>query len=118
MRNMHALTQSLARKDERIKDLEQEVARLKIGGQPASKVRDLVLTALKLIRDDLCVDEISRAKGTLDRTISALGEAIPGDVAHKPAPPPHTGGVKPYRSLDHGQRDNEAAAAQYRTQQR
>lgn len=104
---------------DRIKELEREVARLKIGGQPASKVRDLVITALKLVRDDLELMAIPSAKSRLDSTIRALGEAIPGDVAHKPpAPEKHESGVKPYKPLDHGERDLNAAAAQYRMQPR
>jgi hypothetical protein len=114
----HSINLMLQHKQERIKELELEVARLKIGGQPASKVRDLVLTALKLIKGDLSINAIESAQKALDRTIMALGEAIPGDVARKPAPKEHESGVKPYKSLDHGPRDNDAAAAQYRTEPR
>ena len=117
MTSAHQQGARWAHYQDRIKELEREVARLKIGGQPASKVRDLVLTALKLIRDDLEVGRVDNVKSVLDRTILALGEAIPGDVAHKKAKP-HETGVKPYKALDHGPRDNEAAAAQYRTQPR
>lgn len=116
--SMHGLGLQLQHKSERIKELEAEVAHLKIGAQPASKVRDLVLTALKIVDTYIAEGEIEKARQSLKGVIAALGDNFPGDVSYKPAPPKHESGVKPYKPLDHGPRDNEAAAAQYRRQPR
>lgn len=119
MPSVHQETKQWERLQDRIKELERENASLRARSQPASKVRDLVLTALKMVQGDLSINAIADAQKTLDRTILALGEAIPGDVAHKKtSPEKHESGIKPYKPLDHGQRDNEAAAAQYRRQPR
>lgn len=112
------VAKSWARKDERIKELEREVAELRRGGQPASTVRDMVLPVLKRIEDEIGTGNIAAMQKLMNQLRMALGDNIPGAVAYKPAPPPHRVGGKQYKSLDHGPRDNEAAAAQYRTQPR
>lgn len=112
------VAKSWARKDERIKELEREVAELRRGGQPASTVRDMVLPVLKRIEDEIVAGNIVAMQKMMNQLRMALGDNIPGAVEYKPAPPPHQIGGKVYKPLDHGPRDNEAAAAQYRTQPR
>ena len=115
--SMHSINLSLQHKDETIKELRLEIARLKIGGQPASKVRDMVLPVLKRIEDEISVGNILAMQKLANQLRMALGDNIPGDAEYKPAPKAHEAGVKPYKSLDHGPRDNEAAAPQYRFHQ-
>lgn len=112
------VAKSWARKDERIKELEREVAELRRGGQPASTVRDMVLPVLKRIEDEIVAGNIVAMQKMMNQLRMALGDNIPGAVEYKPAPPPHQTGGKVYKPIDHGPRDNEAAAAQYRTQPR
>lgn len=117
--SMHTIGLQLQHKGERIKELEREVARLKIGAQPASRVRDMVLKMLLSLEDDLATDHIGIAQKRLGLLIKAIGENIPGEVEYKPAPPEHRSDhLKPYVPLNHGPRDLEAAAAQYRMQSR
>ena len=117
--NQHRFNMQLQKATERVKELEREVALLKIGAQPASKVRDVVLTALKIVDTYISEGQTDKARQSLKGVIAALGDNIPGAVAYKPAPPVHDGGgLKPYKPLDNGPRDNEAAAAQYRTMPR
>lgn len=119
--NMHTLSARLTKRDEKIKELQAEIALLKIGGQPASKVRDLVLPALKQLKSS--IDETRFFSLNVvplrmfDELIAALGENIPGAVEYKPAPPSaREAGLKPYVPLDHGPRDNAAAAPEYRVE--
>ncbi len=117
---MHGLGLHLQHKQERIKELEREVASLRRGSQPASRVRDMVLRVLLRVSEilDGPVEVQHRAIPLVKQLITALGDNIPGGVAYKPTPPPHESGRKEYKPLDHGQRDNEAAAAQYRIEPR
>lgn len=111
----HTKVMRLERQRLQIKDLETEVARLKAGARPAWHVRDLVLTVLLRISADLKNPAIEREPliKDLDRLIKTLSENLPGDV--KVPKPPQAAKDNSYKPLDHGPRDNAAAAPQYRT---
>jgi hypothetical protein len=120
-KSMHAIGLILDKRATRIKELEREVEMLKAGARPASHVRDLVLTALgqirTLVQSDAVEDSVE-AQHLLDRLMRVLADNIPGAVEVPKPAAPHADGIKPWKPLDHGPRDNEAAAEKYRTEPR
>jgi hypothetical protein len=116
-KSMHAIGLMIESRDVKIRDLTKQLAEARAGGQPASKVRDMILPVLKRIEDEITAGNIVQ----MQKLMSALREALARNIPT--AEPPSDkrvdkGGIKPYKSLDHGPRDNEAAASQYRTMPR
>lgn len=115
--SMHQYGLLLEGKDLEIKQLKLDLSAAQVGGQPASKVRDLVLTVLKDIYQQLVFTKTEGAKidSQLQKLIQSLAGAIPGDV-QAVDPKPHAGQMVTSHggTLNHGPRDNDAAAPEYR----
>lgn len=99
-KSMHSLGQMIASRDATIKRLEKELAEARVGGQPASKLRDAVLPVL-LIVAQYCEDgqpgnALQLLKNLLGHLKSIPSLEAPSDkVADK-----NYG--KLYKPLDHG----------------
>jgi hypothetical protein len=111
-KSMHAIGQMIASRDATIKKLQKELAEARIGGQPASQLRDAVLPVLLKIREEGWVTGATGPTILLDRLISHL-KTVPTlePPSDKMAAPKMN--HKPI-VLDHGPRDNDAAAPEYR----
>lgn len=115
LRNMHQFNRMIESRDEEIKQLKIDLAKAKLGGQPASTVRDLILTPLKAIKDavDSGPGGTQKAYPLLKQLIHSLAGAIPGDVSIV-EPKPHDDRVIKPNVINQEPRDNAAAAPEYR----